>query len=715
MKTWNKKRITKSEIEELQKRYGIDPITASILVRRNITEGKDLLFYLENDLRFQHSPFLFANMEDAVDRILQALEEKEKVLIFGDRDVDGITSTTVLYQELKRMGIDVTYRLPIGDDAYGLTNQIIDEFAANFGSLIITVDCGIANIQEAKHCEELGIDLIITDHHEAQDELPQPAIILDPKTSDSGYPFKGISGCAVAYKLVSALRFSRSELYKQEICLMNIEPMKDSYKIQCLKTKNLVPVTKLEETIIPGLISISQTRLPRFLQGQQIYIWDKDTTQKLLKGAFGSNVEFNFYDIRNDVCRLIPSVKDTSLLRIKDMSRIAKYGNHPSTEIGGFYNIFVSFMQANLKSIFPDYQKNEDEDLQLVALAALADIMPMENENRIFIKHALNLFNSKSNSTRKGLRELFALMNMFGKTIDSTKLGWDVVPALNAAGRLGRADVAAQLFLSEDGIEREKVAKEILELNSQRKSLTLEAMNYTSIQAENSLEQYNNKMCVVIDQRINRGVNGLLAGKLSSQYNVPAVSICFLGDQCIGSIRAKRGVNVQPVLKQFDIFTAWGGHEAAAGFTFNKKDLPEFESKLKKICMQLELEQCQDSDTINVDAEIPESYMNANLFAVIDRLEPYGNKNDPLVLMCSGMTVCDGTCFTGSKEKPHLRLLLQSGQTKWPAMFWNEGERLNRDFSIGDKVDILFQLQRNFFNGVEKPQLILQDIRKSVM
>ena len=82
MKTWNKKRITKSEIEELQKRYGIDPITASILVRRNITEGKDLLFYLENDLRFQHSPFLFTNMEDAVDRILQALEEKEKVLIF---------------------------------------------------------------------------------------------------------------------------------------------------------------------------------------------------------------------------------------------------------------------------------------------------------------------------------------------------------------------------------------------------------------------------------------------------------------------------------------------------------------------------------------------------------------------------------------------------------------------------------------------------------
>ena len=146
--TWQKKQISKSEIEELEKKYSLSPLVSSIMIRRNITEGKDIMYYMEDDLRFQHNPFLFSSMEDAVDRILGAKEEKEKVLIFGDRDVDGVSATTILFDCLQKMGLSVTYRLPCGDDQYGLSMQAVDDFSEEGGTLIITVDCGISNSLE---------------------------------------------------------------------------------------------------------------------------------------------------------------------------------------------------------------------------------------------------------------------------------------------------------------------------------------------------------------------------------------------------------------------------------------------------------------------------------------------------------------------------------------------------------------------------------------
>ena len=212
MSTWNKKQISKSEIEELEKKYGVDSLTASIMARRNIIAGHDVLYLMQDNLRYQHSPFSFTDMEDAVDRILDAKDDNAKVLIFGDRDVDGVSATTVLYDCLSAMGIDVRYRLPQGDDAYGLSIAAVDDFAKEYGSLIITVDCGISNNAEIAHAAELGMDIIVVDHHNPPAELPSPAIIIDPKLPDSGYPFKNISGCAVVYKLVSALRFAASDL-----------------------------------------------------------------------------------------------------------------------------------------------------------------------------------------------------------------------------------------------------------------------------------------------------------------------------------------------------------------------------------------------------------------------------------------------------------------------------------------------------------------------
>lgn len=708
MSEWFKKQISKTQVESVSKKYSLDPITASIMVRRGITGGRDILYYIEDDLRFQHSPFMFAAMEDAVDRILDAKEENEKVLIFGDRDVDGVTSTTVLYDCLSSMGIDVSYKLPGGDDAYGLSIQAVEEFAANYGSLIITVDCGISNNAEIAKAAELGLDVIVVDHHNAPETLPSPAIIIDPKTENSGYPFPDISGCAVVYKLVSAIRFSQSNWYKQDVTLLNVN--KENSAVECVKVRNLVPVSRLTQTIDQNTASLSDTNLPSYLQGQLLLAWDAKTLSQDLQSLFGDGAQFNLVDIREEATKLFPKFASMTLTQLKGMSKMAKYGDHEPTEIGGFYNIFVTWVQKSLAKDFPSFAKAEEKDLQLVALAALADIMPMKNENRIFVKNGLKSINS--GRIRPGLRELMAELNLTGKRINSIDLSWVVVAHLNAAGRLGQPELAAKLFITDSQNERLETAKQIIELNAERKQLCVDAWNYAGIQAKASIPLHSNKLCVVIDERINRGVSGILAGRLVSTYNVPAMAVTIVDGIAIGSMRSCRDYDVTQFLnKMDDLFINHGGHNFAAGFSFKRERLAEFEERIKTLSSEIKLGDTKDTGG-DIDAEIPAQYLTPALLDISDRFEPYGEENPQLLFMAKNIRVASGQRM-GKGEKMHLKITVDCGKYKWPCIFWNEGERLGRDFNVGDRVDFIFRVERNVFNRIETPQINLVDIKKS--
>ncbi|WP_288620931.1 single-stranded-DNA-specific exonuclease RecJ [uncultured Treponema sp.] len=708
MSEWFKKQISKTQVESVSKKYSLDPITASIMVRRGITSGRDILYYIEDDLRFQHSPFMFAAMEDAVDRILDAKEENEKVLIFGDRDVDGVTSTTVLYDCLSSMGIDVSYKLPGGDDAYGLSIQAVEEFAANYGSLIITVDCGISNNAEIAKAAELGLDVIVVDHHNAPETLPSPAIIIDPKTENSGYPFPDISGCAVVYKLVSAIRFSQSSWYKQDVTLLNVN--KENSAVECVKVRNLVPVSRLTQTIDQNTASLSDTNLPSYLQGQLLLAWDAKTLSQDLQSLFGDGAQFNLVDIRDEAAKLFPKFASMTLTQLKGMSKMAKYGDHEPTEIGGFYNIFVTWVQKSLAKDFSSFAQAEEKDLQLVALAALADIMPMKNENRIFVKNGLKSINS--GRIRPGLRELMAELNLTGKRINSIDLSWVVVAHLNAAGRLGQPELAAKLFITDSQNERLETAKQIIELNAERKQLCVDAWNYAGIQAKASIPLHSNKLCVVIDERINRGVSGILAGRLVSTYNVPAMTVTIVDGIAIGSMRSCRDYDVTQFLnKMDDLFINHGGHNFAAGFSFKRERLAEFEERIKTLSSEIKLGDTKDTGG-DIDAEIPAQYLTPALLDISDRFEPYGEENPQLLFMAKNIRVASGQRM-GKGEKMHLKITVDCGKYKWPCIFWNEGERLGRDFNVGDRVDFIFRVERNVFNRIETPQINLVDIKKS--
>lgn len=704
-----KKEIAPEIVREICTRFSCDALTASIFARRNVTTGPDIQYFLEDDLRYLHSPFLLSGMEDAVDRILAAREEGERVLIFGDRDVDGITSTTVLYRCLKDMGIEVSWRIPSGEDTYGLSLKAVEEFAANYGSLIITVDCGISNNVEIDRAVELGIDVIITDHHNPPENLPNATIIIDPKLSEDEYPFPFISGCAVAFKLASALRFAQNELYKQELCLLDVRPVNEAYIIDCIKMVNMTERARLSEIITPGMVRIEDTRLMQFLRGQQILVWDADLQKKQLAKIFGNGIEFNMMDLRPEIATEIPSVRTASLLRIKEISKILRYREGNQSEMDGFFNIFITYIQK--KTASQDMQKKTQADLQLVMLAALADIMPLHNENRILVRQGLAALNG--GEVIPGLKELLARLNMLGKRITSTDISWNVVPVLNAAGRLGRSELAVELFLSETSQQRDTIAEQIIQLNKDRRQLGTDAWGYVERQAYENFEKYNKKLVVVVDPRIHRGISGILAAQLVKVFEVPCIAITILEDgTAVGSVRSTRGFDVTPMLDSCgELFLNHGGHNYAAGFSLNKENLDALLQHFLEYTAVIELEDNQDS-TLQTDAEIPHDYLTPNLLKTIDLFEPFGEGNPQLLFFSRRLKIV-GADIIGKGEKKHLKLLLAGGKHKWPALFWNAAERLGKDFALGDTIDVVYRLERNLFNGMETAQMIVQEVERS--
>ena len=709
-KKWIKKAVSKQQIDFLCSRFNISQLLASILVRRNKTEGNQILYYLENDLRFQHSPFCFSSMEDAVERILQAKEEGEKVLIFGDSDVDGVTSTAILYDYLSKLGIDVQWRLPSADDAYGLSLEAVDDFAKQEGTLIITVDCGISNYIEINHANELGIDVIVTDHHNPPEQLPSAIVIVDPKTQDSGYPFHDISGAAVAYKLVSALRFAQTDFYNAEICLLEVSANEKEkcFDVDCIKIRNLVKIKELHEKIFLGQTSIYDLKLPYFLQGQLIYVWDSKKTISLLKDIFGNGIEFNLYDLRAEVSNVIPSLKNKTTKQLKNLSQIAKYIAESNSIIESLYNLYVTYCKKIVSSKNTDQLSDEKKDLQLVALAALADIMPMQDENRIFVRNGIESI--KKDRPRPGLAELFNVLNIMPPHITSTDLSWSVIPALNAAGRLGQSDLALKLLISKDAKERENLAATICNLNEQRKNLVAQSFFKIHDSARESLKSYSNKLCVSVDDSINKGVTGIVAARLMGEFGVPSIVITYSNDNdvCTGSMRSCRGLIATKFLDSLgDFFINHGGHDFAAGFSLHKDKLDLFMKKSQEQIRAIMLE--EEQANIEVDAEIPPSFLNPEVFDLIDIFEPYGSENRELLLITKGILVSDAMTV-GKREPQHLKLMFDTGKFKIPAMYWGQGERLRKDISVEKKYDIIYNISRNYFNGIVTNQIIIKDL-----
>ena len=204
-KKWEYIEQDKEKVAKIASQYKISDLLATILLNREIKEDK-INTFLEPTRNDFYDPFLMKDMEKAVDRIMQAIQNKEKTIIYGDYDVDGITSITVLKKFLSEMGLEVDYFIPNRlEEGYGLNREAIEKIAKDKYTLMITVDCGISGISEIELANSLGIETIITDHHEQSGELPKAYAIINPKIKDNTYPFIGLAGVGVVFKLIQAI------------------------------------------------------------------------------------------------------------------------------------------------------------------------------------------------------------------------------------------------------------------------------------------------------------------------------------------------------------------------------------------------------------------------------------------------------------------------------------------------------------------------------
>ena len=204
-KIWKIKKIDESLVEEYTSKFNVTEFTAKMLIAKGIEEGS-VPNYLEPEISKLYDPYLLEDMDKMVERIIQAKESNEKVAIYGDYDVDGITSITLMYSFLRDLGLDVIYYLPDRqEEGYGLNNNAILYLKDQGVSLIITVDCGISAIDEVEYANTLGLDVCITDHHECSALLPAAYSIVNPKRPDSKYPFSSLAGVGVSFKVLDAI------------------------------------------------------------------------------------------------------------------------------------------------------------------------------------------------------------------------------------------------------------------------------------------------------------------------------------------------------------------------------------------------------------------------------------------------------------------------------------------------------------------------------
>ena len=289
---WNKTPIDSGAVRELARRFDVDLLAATIFSRRGITAPESLQYFLETDLRLLRNPFLMSSMTEAVERINAAIESGEKILIFGDRDVDGVTATVLLYEALVDLGAAVQWMLPEGEEAYGLSAKVIEKALTAGVSLLVTVDCGVSNVAEIALAAEKGIETIVMDHHNPPAELPSAVALVDPKLP--GYPFRDLCGCAVASKLEWALRFSRSVFFAEDICLLSARPANETIVVEALRMTNLVETGRLMETFVPGLVAFEKTRLAGFISQDDVLVMDAPAQARLLERAFGRRRHFAF-------------------------------------------------------------------------------------------------------------------------------------------------------------------------------------------------------------------------------------------------------------------------------------------------------------------------------------------------------------------------------------------------------------------------------------
>ncbi len=577
-----------ADYKKIARDFKISEFLSKLLVNRDIIDYNLIDSFISSSLDRLHDPSLMKDLLKGADIIRDKIINKRKIRIVGDYDVDGVISIYLLYTGIKKCGGNVDYVVPSRiNDGYGINNEIVREAEKDGIDTIITCDNGIAAIEQIKLAKELGLTVIVTDHHDLPfvvDEAGEKKYlsteadaVINPKQKDCNYPFKGLCGAAVVFKLIQKLYFI-FEL-----------PLESTY---CL--------------------------------------------------------------------------------------------------------------------------------LEYTAIATICDVVDLIDENRIIVKKGLELLNNTENI---GLKALIKETGVEDKEIGVYHIGFIIGPSINASGRLDSALKALELLLSNDLDHANLLAKELRELNEERKQMTIDGVEKIINIIENS-EIKKDKILVIYEPEIHESIAGIIAGRIKEKYNRPTIILTQGKDGVKGSGRSIEEYNMfEEISECKDLLLKFGGHPMAAGLSLEETNISQFRKKLN------ENTSLTDDDLISriyIDMQLPLEYISFKLIDELKLLEPFGKGNNKPIFGEKNLKINRG--FVLGANKNVLKLILENENRKIiEGIFFGDimafENRVNEIYGKGEldkiykgignniKLDILFYPSVNEYNGNTNLQVTIQNYR----
>lgn len=531
------------------------PIAAArILIRRGFHDANGAERFLNPRLEDLHDPFLLRDMGRAVERIRHAITRREPIEIHGDYDVDGVTSTVILKKALELLGAESGWHIPHRlHDGYGMQPAAVEGAAGRGVRLIISVDNGIRAGAAIARANELGIDVIVTDHHLPEADLPPALAVINPNRADCAYPNPNLCGAGVAFKLAHAI-LARAEW--------------------------------------------PQARL---------------------------------------------------------------------------YRVVESF-------------------LKLVAIATVADIVPLTGENRVIVKHGLAGLRDVRNP---GLRALLKAAGFADRVPDAGEVGFRIAPAINASGRMDSAGQAVRMFLTSDIGEAEEIARELFALNQERQAAERAIVNEIFARCLESPVTDRDAALVLWGEGWHRGVVGIVASRVVERFHRPAIVLGLDNGIAQGSGRSIEAFHLLEALESMrDLFTKFGGHAHAAGLTLPESSLDAFRERLRAWAA----DRLTPEDMLPVvepDAIIEFAEINDALWQALERIAPFGMGNRRPLFAVRGAQLAGPPQIW--KEK-HLRLAARQGARTLMMKGWGLSH-LAAELREIEEVDIAFEIERDWNGG----------------
>ncbi len=640
--------------DDAARRCGVSPIVAQLLYNRGVTERDHARAFLDPQLNALYPPEDLPGTAAAAEIIARKVRERRPIVIYGDYDVDGITGTAILWHVLRLAGAAATVYVPHRiDEGYGLNGEALRQLHAAGADTVITVDCGVTAVEEAKLARQLGLTLIVTDHHTPGPTLPAAAAIVHPTAGGRKWESEkvGKSGNGATESAIrNRFEPQRCEEHKEEF--------------EHGGTENAEKCRTVDPSSVPSVSPCS-------------YASSESAIHRRDAGA-------------------------------TPQSTIAPYPNPDLSGAGVAFKLAWAVAQAvcRAKRVTQAYRDFLLDATSLAALGTIADVVPLVGENRVLARYGLT---GLAASRLAGIRALIESARLTDTKLSSEHIGFGLAPRLNAAGRMGHALEAVEMLTSADENRSREIALYLEEQNRSRQALERRIFKEACQRIDaDGLASDARRGIVLASEDWHAGVIGIVASRIVERYDRPTVMIALSNGEGQGSARSIRPFHLHDALADCrEHLITFGGHAMAAGLRIETANINAFtEAFVARANQRLTAQDLMPA--LRLDGELPLTELSEPVVREIERLSPFGMGN-PKPRFASPMLELQGEPRLVGRSGDHLQFALTDGRISRKAIAFGRKDCL-QPLLDHRRCRVAFEPILNTFNGRTSVELQVVDV-----